>query len=86
MLGGHSHFNNRKYNSMVEYLSFKQRVLGSSPSTFRVTISPLRGSSRRSTRRWQGEILIKKKLKVNRSEANDKEKSFKFILLFDAEK
>ena len=38
------------------------------------------------SRRWQGEILIKKKLKVNRSEANDKEKSFKFILLFDAEK
>ena len=67
---------------MVEYLSFKQRVLGSSPSTFRVTISPLRGSSRRSTRRWQGEILIKKKLKVNRSEANDKEKSFKINLLF----
>ena len=67
---------------MVEYLSFKQRVLGSSPSTFRVTISPLLGSSRRSTRRWQGEILIKKKLKVNRSEANDKEKSFKINLLF----
>ena len=75
-------FRRRKYNSMVEYLSFKQRVLGSSPSTFRVTISPLRGSSRRSTRRWQGEILIKKKLKVNRSEANDKEKSFKMNLLF----
>ena len=33
-------FRRRKYNSMVEYLSFKQRVLGSSPSTFRKTKPP----------------------------------------------